>query len=134
MEKLTTDKLNEILETAVKATSGRWTYDSDEMEVNADEWESGGDPLHIVPPHNDKVAKRNGPHIANCSPEVITAMVQEILESREVLSSIASKHNKRHSKKDYWLNVEREKCADVIAEDTRISRAHLAKFCGENSE
>lgn len=50
-----------------------------------------------------------------------------IVEMREALESISSKHKTRHSEESYWQEISHKQCAEVLATDTKLARKTLAK-------
>jgi hypothetical protein len=53
---------------------------------------------------------------------------KEVAGLYEALTSIASEHKKRHDQEEYWLHLDHERCATVLATDTKIARQALKAF------
>lgn len=85
---MTTDQLKQIVEDAKKATPGMWDVIRGRsllhVETRIDNPSGAGIPICSMP--NSKI--HNSAHIANCSPETIIAMAEELIRAREALDAI----------------------------------------------
>lgn len=55
----------------------------------------------------------------------VCALLDEIDELREALTSIASPHKPRHDSEEYWAGFDAKTLATVLATDTKIARNAL---------
>src|SRR5258708_1335557 len=72
--------------------------------------------------------------ISEISPHKLLKLISRIEKQEKVieemklaLTSIASVYKKRHAEEEYWLKIEHEHCATVLATDTKIARECLSR-------
>lgn len=53
-------------------------------------------------------------------------LIDIAIDMARALEIISSSHRPRHSKEKYWLSLSIEKCAVVLATDTKIARQALS--------
>lgn len=86
---MTTDQLKQMVEDARRATAGMWdSIDGRTLfhvETRIDNPHGAGKPICSIP----KKRSDDANHIANCSPETIIAMAEELIRAREALTLAA---------------------------------------------
>ena len=72
------------------------------------------------------INERQGNRIAIIrNPETIIKLITDYKNALEVITSIASVDKEMHISKDYWNQLDHNKCAVVLANDTQLSREFL---------